>query len=106
MEKNLDFYKNKAKKDYITTPISVLRYVTELEIVNEKNPINEIDFTKLRSQKNYLIDSRNESCDDDIIKELQGIIDLISEIQKYGVEVLNINPMFVYDFEMEEKENN
>lgn len=30
-EKNLDYYKNNAEEDYIKTPISVLRYITELE---------------------------------------------------------------------------
>lgn len=29
--KNLDYYKNNAEPDYMTTPVSVLRYITELE---------------------------------------------------------------------------
>lgn len=29
--KNLDYYRNNAEEDYITTPISVLRYISELE---------------------------------------------------------------------------
>jgi hypothetical protein len=30
-EKDLDYYKQNAEEDYMTTPISVLRYITELE---------------------------------------------------------------------------
>jgi hypothetical protein len=30
-DKDLEYYKNNAEEDYITTPISVLRYITELE---------------------------------------------------------------------------
>ena len=29
--KDLNFYKNNCEEDYIKTPISVLRYITELE---------------------------------------------------------------------------
>lgn len=29
--KNTEYYKNNAEEDYIKTPISVLRYITELE---------------------------------------------------------------------------
>ena len=29
--KDLDYYKSNAEEDYIKTPISVLRYITELE---------------------------------------------------------------------------
>jgi hypothetical protein len=29
--KELNYYKNNCKEDYIKTPISVLRYITELE---------------------------------------------------------------------------
>jgi hypothetical protein len=31
MTKNLAYWKNNAEEDYIGTPISVLRYITELE---------------------------------------------------------------------------
>ena len=30
-EKDLDYYKKNAEEDYMATPISVLRYITELE---------------------------------------------------------------------------
>ena len=31
MKKNLDYYRKNAEEDYITTPISVLRYIGEAE---------------------------------------------------------------------------
>jgi hypothetical protein len=31
MKKDLEYYKQNAEENYITTPISVLRYITELE---------------------------------------------------------------------------
>jgi hypothetical protein len=30
-EKDLEYWKNNCEEDYIKTPISVLRYITELE---------------------------------------------------------------------------
>ena len=30
-KKDLEYWKKNAEEDYITTPISVLRYITELE---------------------------------------------------------------------------
>ena len=30
-EKNINYWKNNCKENYITTPISVLRYISELE---------------------------------------------------------------------------
>lgn len=30
-DKDLEYYKNNAEEDYLTTPISVLRYISELE---------------------------------------------------------------------------
>jgi hypothetical protein len=34
--KDLNYYKNNCEEDYIKTPISVLRYVTELEQTNKE----------------------------------------------------------------------
>ncbi len=31
MKKDLDYFRKNAEEDYMTTPISVLRYITELE---------------------------------------------------------------------------
>lgn len=35
-EKDLNYWKNNAEEDYIKTPISVLRYISELEKVVNK----------------------------------------------------------------------
>lgn len=37
--KDLNYYKNNAEENYITTPISVLRYITELEKENSKKQL-------------------------------------------------------------------
>ena len=37
--KDLNYWKNNAEEDYITTPISVLRYITELEKENGKKQL-------------------------------------------------------------------
>jgi len=34
VEKDLNFYKNNCEENYIQTPISILRYITELEKSN------------------------------------------------------------------------
>jgi hypothetical protein len=34
MEKDLKYWQDNAEEDYMTTPISVLRYITELEKLN------------------------------------------------------------------------
>ena len=37
--KDLKYYKNNAEEDYLTTPISVLRYIGELEAELHKTPV-------------------------------------------------------------------
>ena len=37
--KDLNYWKNNGKDDYITTPINVLRYITELEKENGKKQL-------------------------------------------------------------------
>ena len=36
--KDLEYYKNNCNEDYLHTPISVLRYISELEKVTESAP--------------------------------------------------------------------
>lgn len=43
--RDLNFYKNNAMDDFVSTPISVLRYITELESKLEAKD-KEIDFQK------------------------------------------------------------
>ena len=37
--KDLNYYKNNCEEDYLHTPISVLRYITELEKEVESKPL-------------------------------------------------------------------
>lgn len=38
-EKNLDYYRKNAKENYLTTPISVLRYISEMEAALRKHDV-------------------------------------------------------------------
>lgn len=42
MEKTIEYWKSNAEEDYLTTPISVLRYISELEKRNADS-ITDID---------------------------------------------------------------
>ena len=48
--KDLKYYKDNAEEDYIKTPISVLRYITELEEVKQ----NKLWILKLRIMKHEI----------------------------------------------------
>ena len=39
-EKNLDYYRKNAEENYLTTPISVLRYIWELEAALRQPPVS------------------------------------------------------------------
>ena len=41
--KDLDYWRKNAEEDYITTPISVLRYINELE-----QQVNSVDLADVR----------------------------------------------------------
>jgi hypothetical protein len=53
--KDLKYYKENAEEDYITTPISVLRYITELEgklgISEPEEPLSQADWFQLNFQE-------------------------------------------------------
>ena len=44
--KDLNYYKNNCEEDYIKTPISVLRYITELEKKNEAEQLTLTDVSQ------------------------------------------------------------
>lgn len=47
-EKDLAYWKKNAEEDYMKAPISVLRYITELEkVANEQNQQSEVDYQKM-----------------------------------------------------------
>lgn len=57
--KDLNFYKENCEEDYIKTPISVLRYIIELEKAVEENKLkNEIPKKEFNLTKEF-----NEMCD-------------------------------------------
>lgn len=39
-QKNLDYYRKNAEEDYLTTPISVLRYISEMESALRQPPVS------------------------------------------------------------------
>ena len=75
--------------------------------------IRKIDFTTLRTQKKTLIEIIDEyerllnvqyqkGINDDKISDLSGILNLIDCLQDYAVDVMGLNPIDVFDFELEE----
>jgi len=52
--KDLNYWKKNAEEDYITTPISVLRYITELENTHETKQLNIGDVMQWVSIKDSL----------------------------------------------------
>ena len=56
--KDLNYYKNNCEEDYIKTPISVLRYISELEAA-----INYTHFCEtLKDKKELTIEEIEEDC--------------------------------------------
>ena len=75
--------------------------------------VRKIDFTTLRTQKKTLIEIIDEyerllnvqyqkGINDDKISDLSGILNLIDCLQDYAVDVMGLNPIDVFDFELEE----
>jgi hypothetical protein len=52
--KTIQYYKQNAEEDYLTTPISVLRYISELE-----NMVNVVDTVKCKHT--FTVDDTNNS---------------------------------------------
>ena len=51
-EKDLEYWKNNAEEDYMTTPISVLKYITELEnSIEFANQQPEVDKEAINQNK-------------------------------------------------------
>jgi hypothetical protein len=57
--KDLDYWKSNAEEDYITTPISVLKYITELE--QQVNSVDLADVVNCSSCK-YQMNGTTEPC--------------------------------------------
>ena len=52
MKKDLNYYKQNCEEDYVTTPISVLRYITQLE---EGHNHAQTEIEELRRDKEELV---------------------------------------------------
>jgi hypothetical protein len=64
MEKTLEYYKQNAEEDYKTTPISVLRYISELEeAVAVKSTFKEL-ITQRINQVSFGIISTDKAIED------------------------------------------
>ena len=57
--KDLNYYKNNCEEDYIKTPISVLRYITELEKKNEAEQLTLSGVGSSNDKKDQII---NKEC--------------------------------------------
>jgi hypothetical protein len=70
--------------------------------------VSLIDFTTLRTQKKTLIEliddmeKKNAEYYKDVVSDLCGILNLVDCIQDFAVDVMGLNPIDVYDFELEE----
>jgi len=68
--KDLNYYKNNCEEDYINTPISVLRYITELEQalqlqqtgVIKSLPDYELEFCKKCFQMTNHLSNKCQKC--------------------------------------------
>ena len=54
--KDLKYYKDNATENYMTTPISVLRYITELEKNNEAKQLILSDVSQQRERLEGFVD--------------------------------------------------
>jgi hypothetical protein len=107
------------KVERLTTKLFEYRaFVTELERLNVQNdnvqPITKqfpdfiarVDFKTLRTQKATLIkiiDEYELATNKEVeAEDLTGVLNLIDALQNYAVDVIGMNPMNVYDFELEE----
>ena len=68
--------------------------------------VSLIDFLTLRTQKRTLIeiidDLEKRGVEPERVSDLDGILNLIDCIQDYAVDVMGLNPMNIYDFDLEE----
>ena len=68
--------------------------------------INKIDFSLLRTQKKTLINIIDElersGNEPEKTSDLCGILNLIDSIQDFAVDVVGLNPINVFNFELEE----
>jgi len=52
-KRELDFYRMKAEGEYIDTPLSVLEYIAELEVIVKSRPEEPIEFAEWLSENKW-----------------------------------------------------
>lgn len=104
------------KVERLTTKLFEYRaFVIDLERIErnvqpDETPklVSLIDFTTLRTQKKTLIeiidDAENKygNPKPEIVSDLSGILNLIDSIQDFACDVMGLNPIDVFNFELEE----
>ena len=102
------------KETRLTTKASEYRtFITELERIEsnvqpDETPklVSLIDFTTLRTQKKTLIeiidDMEKRGVEPERVSDLNGILNLIDSIQDFACDVMGMNPIDIFDFELEE----
>jgi len=78
-EKNLDYFKQNAEEDYIHTPISVLRYISELE---KSSTENKIDVDLKKELLEFLEANNNFG-----LEEPEKVVDIYIRVYKEGLGV-------------------
>jgi hypothetical protein len=79
-KKDLKYYRLNAEEDYMYTPISVLRYISELE--QQKQPIEQKADMKTKDAERIINELINPSPDLEYIKEVNEIGDKIGHIME------------------------
>tara|TARA_R110001592_G_scaffold361512_1_gene672342 strand:- start:84 stop:353 length:270 start_codon:yes stop_codon:yes gene_type:complete len=74
--KDLKYYKDNCEEDYLHTPISVLRYITELEKITETKPLIIDSVVSSVKNKEAIISKMKTMTDDERL-------DIITEFCKY-----------------------
>ena len=73
--------------------------------MNAKELIENIDWSELRNQKRTLLEVINiDEVSPEQKEDLEGLINLIDQLQDYACDEMNIPSIYIYDFEMEDKE--
>lgn len=86
--------------DEILDYITVIHEGSKTTYEDNDNPIKKIDFTELRNQKRLLLETINNDAVSPEHKEgLEGILNLIDNVQDYAVDVLGWDEKIVFDIE-------
>ncbi len=79
MVKDLNYWKNNCEEDYLHTPISVLRYISELE---KSSTENETDIDLKKELLEFLEANNNFG-----LEEPEKVVDIYIKVYKEGLGV-------------------